>query len=191
MDWQRRSPIQHTPNRSRLRLVHCVRTGVLALLAALASSTAASADDPQARAWQTFVDAEAGFAIEVPAGHDVARSDAGWYIHGWHEGEPTVPDAAIYFEPGADAQAVIAERFSQDADVERLPFGRGTEGIRVTDEYHNQFGDPYRQSTYLVQDEDGVYVLTGWEDLYWEPYDEVAMSFRFVELIEDRSDAPR
>ncbi|MDZ7799637.1 MAG: hypothetical protein U5K81_02435 [Trueperaceae bacterium] len=138
--------------------------------------------------WHTFVDTERGFALDVPSTHRVAASGASYYVHTTHLGEPTVPDMSLVFLRDTSVEAQLKEQYGPDADTEQVALGPGTEGVRVTVTYHAGDGTPYRESSYLVPSDDGVVRIMRWESFDWDPFDDVARSFRWWTPVRNRGE---
>lgn len=177
------TPFEATPARS-----------VLLALASLliVSGPAVAADPPSPRDetvttaddWTAWVDAEQGFLIELPPSHALSPADSQWFLHGFFEGEPTVPDATITFLPGRDLPRALKESFPVDATATPLTFGdAGTSGLRVTAVYRTRDGAPYQESGYLIEAPDGTYRIGRYESFDWAPFDAAARSFRLVRLV--------
>lgn len=125
--------------------------------------------------WRTWQGPHAPFTLLLPPTHDVGRSERIWYVHGFIDGDPTVPDMSIEFHPGATLEAALAE-LGDDVLVEWVRLGTGTPARRLTVEHEGLHG-PYVSSWYVVPAPDGVYEIRGWENLYWELFHHVAVTF--------------
>lgn len=145
-----------------------------------AEATATTAADD----WVAWVDPQRGFLIELPPSHALASAGRQWFLHGFHDGEPTVPDATITFLPDRDLPRALKESFPVDARAEPLTFGdAGTSGLRVTSVYRTPDGTPYEESGYLIEAPGGTYRIGRYESFDWAPFDAAARSFRFVHLV--------
>jgi hypothetical protein len=151
---------------------------------ATGSEQASTHQTPLQTDWHTFVDEGAGFAIDLPPTHAVAATDYGiWYIHGFHEGEPMVPDVTIQLiraEPGATLEEILGEEFSPSTLVEHVLLGGTVPGRRIVARYETMDGEPYVSSRYAVEVTEGAFVIYRYESFDWRWFDHVALSFRFV-----------
>lgn len=138
--------------------------------------------------WHTFVDTARGFALDVPSTHRVVSSGASYYVHTTHRGEATVPDMSLVFLRDTTVEAQLEEQYDEDADTERVALGPGTEGVRVTVSYEARDGTPYRESSYLVPSDEGVVRIMRWESFAWDPFDDVARSFRWWTPVRERGE---
>lgn len=146
------------------------------------AETTTAADD-----WTAWVDTERGFLIALPPSHALAPAGAQWYLHGFHDGEPTVPDATITFLADRDLPRALKESFPAEATTTPLTFGDdGTAGLRVTSVYRTPDGTAYEESGYLIEAPGGTYRIGRYESFDWAPFDAAARSFRLVRLV--RSD---
>ena len=125
--------------------------------------------------WQAWSGPEAGFNLLLPPTHDIGNSDRIWYVHGFIDGDPTVPDMSIRFRPGTTLEQALAE-LSDDVLVEWVRLGTDTPARRATARHDGLHG-PYVSSWYLVPAPDGVYEIRGWENLFWELFHHVAITF--------------
>lgn len=180
-----RSPFQPRPSRSVALVLACL---LLASSPVFATDPAAwpaqEAATPAQHGWTAWVDTQHGFLIELPAGHALAPAGRQWFLHGFHDGEPTVPDATITYLPGRDLPRALKESFPADARTEPLTFGDDrTTGLRVTSVYRTPDGDPYEESGYLIEAPEGTYRIGRYESFDWAPFDAAVRSFRFVHLV--------
>lgn len=170
---------------------HLVHTGRLAslalfvaLLVALVAGPYGRAQTPLQQDWHVFVDETEGIALDVPPTHAVGSGQSRiWYVHGFIDGEPMVPDVSITFIPGApDATLaeIIGDWIPDGALIENVWLGRGVPGHRVTAEYESMEGNRYVSSFYVVPVTEGAYVISRYESFDWELFEHVALSFRFV-----------
>lgn len=137
--------------------------------------------------WTRYVDPEAGFTIDVPPGVLVQRVDAGWYVQLLNpDGSVGLPGMAIYPDPGATLDELLAQEPGSDVRTEEVPLGPGTTGVRVVATYETMAAGRFQAVSYLVPFDGGVHRLVGWEDLAWEPFERVARSFTFTEPVEAR-----
>ena len=148
---------------------------VIVMVATLACASLASPYDD----WSTWEDPAAGFALLLPPTHDVGNSGRIWYVHGYLDGEPLVPDMSIEFRPGASLDAALAE-LADDVLVEWVRLGTDTPARRITAQ-HDGIDGPYVSSWYLVPSPGGVFELRGWENLFWELFHHVAVTFTDVD----------
>jgi len=178
------APSERRPSRSRALPLALLFAPLFALTMIVTGATYAVAPDVQAADWSAWVDSEQGFLIELPPGHALAPAGGQWFLHGFHDGEPTVPDATITFLAGRDLPRALKESFPVDARAEPLTFGdAGTTGLRVTSVYRTPDGDPYEESGYLIEAPAGVYRIGRYESFDWAPFDAAARSFRLVRLV--------
>ena len=180
-----RPPFQLRPTRSIALVLACV---LLACGPVLATDPAAPAADeaatPTQDGWTAWVDTEHGFLIELPASHALGRAGRQWFLHGFYDGDPTVPDATITYLPGRDLPRALKESFPVEARTERLTFGDDrTTGLRVTSVYRTPDGTPYEESGYLIEAPEGTYRIGRYESFDWAPFDAAVRSFRFVHLV--------
>lgn len=154
-----------------------------------AEGTAASRVAPpteasrRAEAWTRHLDPDRGFTIDVPAGHPVYRSGTIWYVQDpGPSGGVGLPGMTVTLVLGASADEELAT-FPADREATEVTLGPGTPALRVVAAYETMAAGRYRATTYLVPAVDGVYVLSGWEDLAWEPFERVAASFTLVRPI--------
>ncbi len=134
--------------------------------------------------WIAWVDSDQGFLIELPPSHALAPAGGQWFLHGFHDGEPTVPDATITFLPGRDLPRALKESFPVDATTTPLTFGDAeTSGLRVVSVYSAPDGTPYEESGYLIEAPAGTYRIGRYESFDWAPFDIAAGSFRLVRVV--------
>ena len=135
--------------------------------------------------WRTVVDVGHAFAVRLPAGHALSGAgDGAWYVHGFLDGSPLVPDVAIYALTGITIDDAVARDFPPGAEVERIRLGPATSGARVDATYAAPDRTPYRQTSYLVATEHGVLRVDRYEGFDWDGFDAVACSVHGVELVE-------
>lgn len=163
-------------------------TLLLAATAALAQDAPSWTDWSVATAapdWRTWVAPDAGFAVALPPSHALATSgDDVWYLHGHHDGQPTVPDATLRWLAGADLPSALAETFPEDAIAEPWRFGDdATRGLRVVARSAGPDGARYSQAGYLIEGEGGVLRLSRYESFDWAPFHAVAGSLRWVRIV--------
>jgi hypothetical protein len=183
----------------RLRSRPFLRTLPIAFL--LAATAALAQDAPPwtdwsvataAPDWRTWVAPDAGFALALPPAHALATSGAGvWYLHGHHDGQPSVPDATLRWLPETDLATALARTFPADAIAEPWRFGdAATRGLRVVARGAGPDGTPYSQAGYLIEGEGGVLRLSRYEAFDWAPFHAVAGSLRWVRIVtpEERSE---
>ena len=146
-------------------------------------SVAAPAPD-----WRAWVAPDAGVALLLPPGHALAAAGDGlWYLHGHHDGEPTVPDATLRWLAGVDLATALADTFPADAIAEPWRFGDdATRGLRVVARGAGPDGTPYTQAGYLIAGEGGVLRLSRYESFDWAPFHAVAGSLRWVHVVNER-----
>ena len=155
------------------------RTRILALFVSIIAMVACASHASPYDDWSTWKDAAAGFAVLLPPSHDVGNSGRIWYVHGYLNGEPLVPDMSIEFRPGASLDAALAE-LADDVLVEWVRLGTDTPARRITAR-HNGMDGAYVSSWYLVPSPHGVFEIRGWEDLFWELFHHVAVTFTVVD----------
>lgn len=157
---------------------------LVTLLAAIMVPGSALAETPVYQDWHTFVDEAEGIAFDLPPSHAAGSSDSAvWYIHGFLNGEPLVPDMSIQLvraRAGAGLEDVLGPNALDGALVEHVSLGRGVPARRITKEYETMDGRPYVSSMYLVPVTEGAYVIRRWENFDWEWFEHVALTFRFV-----------
>jgi short-subunit dehydrogenase len=86
--------------------------------------------------WRTVVDVGHAFALRLPTGHVLSRvGDATWYVHGFLDGDPLVPDVAISFLTGITIDALAERDFPAGATLQRIRLGPATSGARVDATY--------------------------------------------------------
>lgn len=132
-------------------------------------------------AWRTWVAPEIGVALLLPPGHSLAGTGSGtWYLHGRHDGFPTVPDATLRWLPDQDLAGALAT-FASDAIAEPWRFGDdATRGLRIVARGVGPDGTRYTQAGYLIAVEGGVLRLSRYESFDWAPFHAVAASVRQV-----------
>lgn len=140
--------------------------------------------------WRTWVAPDAGFALQLPPGHNLAGAGSGiWYLHGHFDGMSTVPDASIRWLPGVDLVRARAETFPADAITEPWRFGDdATRGLRIVARGAGPDGTPYTQAGYLIQGEGGVLRLSRYESFDWAPFHAVAGTVRWIRLATEPGD---
>lgn len=160
------------------------------LLAALLAVAATAQDRTDATVspseWRVVVDVGHGFALRLPPGHDlVLRGESQWYAHGWLDEMPLVPDLAVAHLRDVTSREIVTRDFPADAEAVPVALGPGTAGLLVTATYEDRDGEPYRASTYLIEDVRDVYRIDRYEGFDWPPFDEVARSFHFVRFVQE------
>lgn len=130
--------------------------------------------------WPVVVDAEHGFALRLPPGHDAARSGTIWYVHGWLDGEPLVPDLTITLAAGLSAVEIVERDFPPSARATPVAMGPATTGLRVTARYEHPDGSPYESVSYLVEGDVGTFRIDPYESFDWPSFEGVARSFHLV-----------
>lgn len=137
--------------------------------------------------WRTWVAPDAGLALLLPPGHALsATGDGVWFLHGFHQGDPTVPDATLRWLADTDLQAALTETFPPDAIAEPWRFGDdATRGLRVVARGAGPDGTPYSQAGYLIAGQGGVLRLSRYEAFDWAPFHAVAGSLRWVRIVDE------
>jgi hypothetical protein len=170
--------MQPSPRRVPIRGIRPLALG-LSALAALSFGWAC-AEAPLYADWHVWVDEERGIALDLPPTHAVGATDHAWYVHGWIDGEPMVPDMSVQFLPDVGLDEAIRQAFEPDALVEHVTVGSGLPARRVTARYRTPDGVPYVSSGYVVPAAVGAFVIRRWEGFDWRWFDHVALTFRWV-----------
>lgn len=121
------------------------------------------------------------FTLQLPSTHQIIRNGQLWYIK---ENVPeNTPDMTVERLNGT-AEEIIAARFADAPGVSiattedlKIPGGYGKYIKVVFPGY--EVGST--KGVYLITHEKETYILTEWEDLAWNGFDNVARSFTFVE----------
>lgn len=160
---------------------------VAALLAASFGLASGARDSTHREApndgWVIHVEPRIGFAISLPASHDIAASDTTWYVVARAGGQQQVPDMTVTYIDGSTIEEVIVDRFAGSTAGEVHRSVAGTRTVRLESSYVDVNGVTRADYRFLAGGNSGVAILQRWEDFDWEPFDEVALSFRFVEVV--------
>jgi len=140
-------------------------------------TTAGAEVDAVAFDWRVVVDASAGWAVLLPASHQVGSSDGTWYVFETLDGIPLVPDVTIRLHRGRGVEELAGELFGDAAVLELVRMGPATLGYRAS--VRPETG----VESYLVANEAGVYSISRYEGFDWDGFGPVACSFHFVDLV--------
>ncbi len=121
------------------------------------------------------------FTLTLPSTHQIVRDGQTWYIK---ENVPeNTPDMTVERLNGT-AEELIAARFADAPGVSisstedlKIPGGYG-KYIKVV---FPGYSPGSTKGFYLITHEKETYILTEWEDLVWNGFNNVARSFTFVE----------
>lgn len=126
---------------------------------------------------RTFALAQYAVAIDVPSSHDVSGSSGQWYVFGYLDGEPLVPDVSLYLVAGATLADAVATSFP-DADVRTVERDYGGELHLLSSPGHLPDGTAYSVERYALQVDGGFLVAERYEGFDWGCFDLVARSMR-------------
>jgi hypothetical protein len=105
----------------------------------IGSEQASTHRTPLQNDWHTYVDEDVGFAIDLPPTHAVGATDDGaWYIHGFYDGDPTVPDVTIQLipgDPGDTLEQILGDVHTPGALIENVQLGGTVPAKRIVARY--------------------------------------------------------
>ncbi|MBX3144226.1 MAG: hypothetical protein KF813_10750 [Trueperaceae bacterium] len=115
--------------------------------------------------------------IDVPFGHELAGANGRWYVFGYSDGAPLVPDVSLYFAASSSTDEAIATLFPGSAvvAVERCFVA---ELLLVTSRRRLPDGTAALVERYVLPVEAGIIVAERYESFDWEYFEPVAKSLR-------------
>lgn len=126
---------------------------------------------------RTFALAQYAVAIDVPISHDVSGSSGQWYVFGYLDGEPLVPDVSLYLVAGATLADAVATSFP-NADVRPVDRDYGGELYLLSSPGQLPDGTAYAVERYALRVDGGFLVAERYEGFDWGCFDLVARSMR-------------
>lgn len=131
----------------------------------------------------TFAVGEHDVLIDLPVSHELAGSNGRWYVFGYQDDLPLVPDVSVYFVASASMDAAIASLFpgSSKVEVERC---FSDELFLVTSPDHHSNGAAISVERYVLPVEGGIIVAERYESFDWEFFDLVGERLRTYREVE-------
>ncbi len=152
-----------------------------------ATTLARAQGTPDARVatWTGTIDAERGFAVEVPVGHVLARGSGSiWYVHGFLDDDPEaplVPDVRLDWSADATVATWLEANLPEAEVVEERRLAPGTSAVRAMTRRALPDGTPVEEDLWLLPHPDGgVLAVVRYEGFAWDGYDTVATGVRWT-----------
>jgi len=131
----------------------------------------------------TFVSEKRDFSITLPEGYTMTGEGTEYLVLNKDaEKYSYIPEMSIrVLETSKDAYVGKIKSEQEDVQVEEIMAGRNTTGWRVRYWYTYPGMEVQAQATlYIFEQKENLFVLSTWENLHWDSFDQVAKSFRIL-----------
>lgn len=125
----------------------------------------------------TFILPEHSVAVDMPTSHELSGSSGQWYVFGYLDGEPLVPDVTLYFVAGSNPADIIAKTFP-GSSVRTIERDHAAELLLVSSPGSLPDGTNVYFERYVVPVADGIVVAERYENFDWACFQLVALSLR-------------
>lgn len=131
----------------------------------------------------TFALGEIDVLLDLPASHELAGSDGLWYVFGYLDDAPLVPDVRVYFAAAASTDEAISTLFPGSTAV-AVARCFVDELLVVTTPVRLADGTVSSVERYVLPVEGGIIVAERYEGFDWRFFDLVGQSLRTYRVAE-------